>query len=346
MFFLLIQITLLMLISVSLQPRQPHFPLVESTELLPYDLVTTLSNDAHYIQDFSGGVVINTETNQPLRITFDHVSSTAGWSFDNTQLAFMNGSRTCTSPNDIGNLILFQTSTESITLFCHPLSNPYLAWSPFNETILSIGGQSLLDVTTGAFTNFTSTSVLDPNTVRTFVGFGRYLWDPTTQLPAAELVLSRQVNIDDELITSSIIEACTLPDRDQCVPFVDTLSSANVDVFDYLSHENWLLWGGHTTASGLPYALGPYAYEDRADTIIYLTDMLTNATQELYRFSSANMDTVGVGSLNWSPDAEVVALTLRNKVRDAELADLSVIGDDPIYSAGTLLLHLNWIERP
>jgi hypothetical protein len=325
------------------QSPESQFPTVTSTEVIPYDNVRIISNDAHYYQEvLSYSTVVDTVVDDTLLVSYGLLWASAGWSPNNEYLAYMNLDKPCTSPEDEDNLFLFHPQDGTLSRDCIPYDFYQVGsvqWSPSDSNLLAIvGPDQLYDVTSQTLKPFTFPSIPD---VATSVGYGKLLWDSNTGQPVAEVRLNQKFDFDAHpagLITHSVFEACAA----QCVPLVDTLKVADVDVSGWQLYGHWLLWGCGWSTTGLPTLIR--SVSDIENTAVYLTDLTTDQTQELFRFSSLGSTDLRTVDLGWSPDAATIALALYSTAPfdDGDLLPTPVPGLNHPRLYGTQLLHLTW----
>lgn len=341
--------TLFLLVSRSVldaQSSEMGFPTIISNEIFAYDDVVIFSNDVRYYQEtHSHNRVVDTLLDRVVFFDYEPYWTYAGWSPDNSKLAFFKWGAPCASPSDEANLFVFHMQDESTTQYCLPFDESNISiiqWSPFQDDRLAfVGPNQIFTLSDEVLTPFEFALEIDAEELENFVGYSRLLWDPLTQLPAAKIYVDKEHDFDAHsagLTTQSTFIACT----QQCVPILDTLSVANVDVNAWQLYDHWLLWEGFWPDTGLPTLVRRNS--DIADTSVFLTNIKTGTTEELFRFSSLGLNELRATGLSWSPDATTVALDLGSSAPLDISGPLptSVPGVNHSLFHGTLLLHLNW----
>lgn len=261
----------------------------------------------------------------------------AGWSIDNQRLLMLDSLR-CEL---IGtpNARIFHTLTEQDSPLCLPDRALLSDWSPVEPPVMYLYDRMLLNTDTGVITPFEPPTTLNNdilnNDLSHYSGYGKYLWDIDRKIPA--MVLDRlSANLPDGEITTSLFQVCTFR-REQCMPIFNTLDVSRVDVFDGTLNGHWLLWGGYLSGTGKAQRTGSNRDLD-SDMILYITNLTTGQTQEIFRFSSLRQPLLEVVNLlSWSPDRLTVAL------RVEQIAPLTVYDGAPLIPAdpATVILHLN-----
>jgi hypothetical protein len=348
-----LSVMLLLGIQVPVYAQLPptNFPTVASTEIFPRDDVYVFSNDAQfYYQPVPLNMIIDANSRVVLFASAkDFPGERIGWSVDNSYLAFMDSNNSCVSFTDEGNLILFNTQNREISRLCIPYhsSGLILQWSPFAGNILAfIGPNQLFNVETLEFTPFTFQKPTDANQLRNYVGYNQYLWDPVTQMPGAAVFLNDSIDygatsvnsseIAGDWIEQSVLEACS----NECIQFVDTLSVANNLAYRWYLNGQWLLWESSESTTGNPVLI--HSYSERADTAIYLTNIASGETQELFRFSSLGLTDIVPTFMGWSPDGRTIAMDLEEVNPSEDFLPTPDPTCDPCYRHGSLLIHLDW----
>ncbi|HEX3053214.1 MAG TPA: hypothetical protein VHP83_21325 [Aggregatilineaceae bacterium] len=311
--------------------------------------VHSFSSDLHYyFRPTNSKRIIDAQTNAILFSSESIPQEKAGWSIGGTYLAFMDGTQACLSANDEGNLILFDAVTETISRLCIPFGISdisALQWSPFEDGELAILGPNvLLNVISQETTSFKVPSELDAADVKRYVGYDRTLWDPATGCVAAWLKDDFSISYESAPEGTYLyysLEACS--GGGVCVPLVDTLNVANSRAFDRQLYGHWLLWGGYENASNQPL----FFYSQTAPitaAVIYLTDLQTGITQELFRYFNPDLPHWLPHTVVWSPNGRAIALDLENLNPYAD--DPLIFNPDPTITYpirnGTVIAQLDW----
>lgn len=322
------------------------FPVVVSTELFPFDEVEFFTNDLHYYFTYRLTKSIVDTTNSDLIFrSMQPGSSIAGWSKESSYLAFEERRGDCLVGENEGDLVIFNAMTSEISRFCLPsdYKGGVIKWSPFDEyhlALIEANQGVLLDVRTQELVPFTLSGEIDIDELDQLVGYDNYLWNPTTGFPEAWVRISSDSNPANHRLTRSVFEACT----SQCFPLLDVLSTypSSGSVFEFRLWNHWLVWALDEFVDGIPYTLNSDTIPQISDTVVYVTDLRTLASQPLFRFSSLHYDDLLVTSLGLSPDGSTIALPLRSIERQEGVE----IDPTPLFDIGSVLLHLNWPTSP
>jgi hypothetical protein len=324
------------------QDSARDFPVVTEHEIINAEErdYFSISNNAEYIY----GCYLRLGSCGLLnKVTDEGTSLTPGdglltyWSKDNRFLITTNLTPPCESSLDDPNIVVFDTQTETVSNLCLNDGFVSLKWSPIIPTSALVNSQYLLDFTTMQTSPFSPpVSSISQQDLERYVGYDRYLWDPDTNTLAGVLYFGQDTN--GSFFDHSAFEICTYH-LEQCITVLNTLDYSGVDVFRWGLNGNWLLWAGHLAASG--QAEPSRNPTRRSDTIVYITDIVTGATQELFRFSSLARNDVYVRDMAWSPDGHTVALSL------GAFNPPTPMPPGPEYTpsdfrAGVLLLTLDW----
>ncbi|HEX2906175.1 MAG TPA: hypothetical protein VHO69_04900 [Phototrophicaceae bacterium] len=306
------------------------FPSIRSYEIVnTYGDFIAVSNEGKYIflcWDSTATCYMWNKETQELTLLAETRGIFTKWSVDNSQLITTDETIACPSDPSQYSLIRFTTQNQTVSRICVPAKYVVLDWSPIQSQMLYVSSRQILDTDTLQFVKFSPPDTLNPDDLKNYVGYGNNLWDVRTGFPAARMFHKRLDENIDGIIDHSELFACAFGSK-SCVSIVNSLNYANADVFDWELYQNWLLWGGHLAKTG-EAKFTTFRPEDRADTVLYLTDIATGTTQEIFRFSSLQLTDTYVNTLAWSPDGETIALSLKKET--------------PIYQTNTLLLQLNW----
>ena len=340
------------------QDDDNSLPRVASTEMVDAyigDVSFAISNKGDFVYTCQGLGSCSIwsrqtgETNEP----FYPGAAGSYWSIDNSLLVTMDKDNGCSSNPRQYNLVLFSTQNHAISRHCSPESPYFSSWSPFTPSQIYTG--PLLDLNTFQSTSFSYITSLDLSDLNHYQGYGDTFWDVSTHLPVGTIFLKQEENYQLQF-TQSEFHICTL-DGKQCLPFVNTLDIAPVDVFAYKLYKNWILWAGHASADGQAMNIRYRSFEIE-DTILYMTDFYTGSTQELFRFSSLGLTSQYITDMAWSPDGKTIGLALwPDEIDPALLPTLPPPGTHLIIPSSTppgtpaptpmnlpdlLLLHIVW----
>ena len=336
----------------NIQAQHSPFPIVGSYEtheiLVPFGF--KISNGAEYlIQTHRDNLYIKSP--QSIKDIFFYSSGlnvTAGWSSGNDRIA-VGSTQEALCPFGAAQtyLTIIDAITWERTTMCLPLDAAKLSltWSPFAETVLFANEEWLIDLE--AETMARSTDAGYPNVAvapSASVGHDRYLWDPETQMPSG--VIDFQTTTLQPIATEAFAapEPATIEDawfeycaftggyRSACHSILDVKDAfPRTYVTDWqISANNILAWLAVESNSDDPLpALGIHR-EQYHDTVLYMTDLMTLETREIFRLSELGMENTFSSALDWSPDGNTIGLNLSD-------------GINPRGGGQQLLvLHLDW----
>jgi hypothetical protein len=324
------------------QGVQSGFPTVGNVRILGIDLPTasfSISNQAHYLFRCSypsGACFVQDTATRQLTMLAAQNSDFGRWSIDNSHLTISAPDATCQTSSGY-KMVTFVTSLGVIVENCAPIPFIVFANSPMNPQLISVAGQTLFNTNDLSMQSLNPVNTISEQEIRDTVGYGNTLWNSTTQTPLA--TLNHRVIDNNDVIISSNINACAQTNASCTVQLVDTLAVAPVYVFDEIANGRWILWAGHTSPDGQPRTSSNNP-NLRADTILYISDIVTGSTQEIYRLSSLNRPELYAMNVAWSPDARTVAISLRNS--QPPTWDPNALLDPNRYEAGILIVDLNW----
>jgi hypothetical protein len=231
---------------------------------------------------------------------------------------------------------------------CIPFDNELytLAWSPFSDNILFANDTWLIDLENQASTQDYGDEErygfgYQPDQ---FVGYGRYLWNKDLQTPSGVIELHTTISrpastdafapVEPATIESAQLEYCALSGavRAPCQQLLDiTTHFPRAFVYDWqIATNNMMVWLAAESNSDEPIGALGINRDQYADTVLYMTDLTTLETREIFRLSELGMENVFSNALDWSPDGTTIALNLS----DAISTDAS--------GQQLLILHLEW----
>ncbi len=360
-FYCLLALSLLPSQAVSSQTPTIKFPTVMTAEIVDFDPAADfrISNDAKYVYrriPSLGSAVW--ERGDPLRNYFGvggpGPTVTAGWSKNDTWFVEAEPGDGCTYPQLETTFVVFEVGTKKSTKFCIPVDFDGLvvAWSSVADPVLLMNEKWLLDIQTRRITRANFPSMVSLDNTDKFVGYGPYLWNPSTQSPEASVRMNSIQDVKTQQTTQafSLCPLHVLGDNSACSPFLDLRAYGQIRVSGWkLSRAaNMLLWGGqelpqasgatpHATQPATPSAAPSTAtavISGKPDTVLFLTELKTGATREIFRLSDLNDDRLFVlDPFDWSSDGKTIALRLRKADKNRPFA---------ADSAGTLLVRLEW----
>jgi hypothetical protein len=300
------------------QSDDKNLPHVVSTETLDSyigDIAFAISNNGDFVYSCAGMGscwIWSRQTREAIESFYPGTDSY--WSIDNSLLVTKDKDNNCSSDPKQYELVLFSTQSREISRHCSPESAYFYSWSPFNPS--EFYGGSVLDLNTFQAESFSYPTTLDLSDLDHYQGYGNTFWDVSTQLPVGTIFLKIQNN-NQLQFTQSEFHICTL-DGEQCLPILDTLTVAPVDVFAYKLYKHWILWAGHASSEGQAISIQGRPWKIN-DTILYMTDFYTGSTHELFRFSSLGLTSQYISDMAWSPDGQTVGLALSNNEIDPAL---------------------------
>ncbi len=200
---------------------------------------------------------------------------------------------------------------------CIPLDSQSLSlsWSPLSDNILFANEKRLIDLKnqtlTADYAKADSGFQIDQ-----LVGYGRYLWSVEKQTPSAVIDLRTTVftptpaepfgPADRPTIESAEFEYCDLTGgvRGPCQPILDiTTNYPGVFVHDWqIATNNMLVWlAAESNSTEIP-AISGVLPDQYVDTVLYMTDLSTLETREIFRLSELGIENVYSSALDWSPE--------------------------------------------
>jgi hypothetical protein len=311
---------------VKLSAQGDHFPVIATYYIwedvnAPPNFLISNTEMYIYMPHSEEAFIRPMENTQAVVLYTSGLQSAAGWSASGRYFSLgMQNPITCKFPEAESYLIIYDVETNTQTAFCIPLETHLLnlAWSPFNENLIFANEEWLIDLTTQTMER-TYNGIYPGNQVSDYVGYDHYLWDIETHKPGAVVDLKTSVSTDPNtpvVIESAIFEFCQLSGgaRRECNTVVDVTGNyPGEHVFDWQIANNMLLWGAHESGSTEKVSMLGIAPGDRTDTVLYITDLNTGETRELFRLSQLGIENVFTDDLDWSPDANTIALNLRQK---------------------------------
>jgi hypothetical protein len=308
-----------------------------------------ISNGAAFMFEPLGEEVFVSSPESPLDVLYHGPGDvvTAGWSASNRYFAVAStGETRCTFGAAETCLTIIDMQTREKNSLCIPLglTQLSLAWSPFTDTVLFANETWLLDLEQPTMTPDPSEyGVPSDDQIGSGTGYGRYLWNPDTQTPSGIIDLRTTVYtptstepfglVEPSTIEGAWFDHCLLAwgSRWMCAPIIDVTNDyPGVFVYDWQVANSMLAWlAVESNSDGPVEALGVHR-DQYHDTVLYMTDLNTRETREIFRLSELGMENVFSNDLDWSPDANTIGLNLSQ-----------AIGSN---SAGErlLVLHLDW----
>jgi hypothetical protein len=314
--------------------QQGVFPRVTSYEIFERFVTSDfrISNDAAYMFEpwLSGELFIRSpESSTDILYHGSGYFMAAGWSADNTHVAVgtINYEK-CPFAAAQTYVTVIDMETKETTSMCIPFRKRglSLAWSPFNDRVLFANETWVIDLerqtaipdsseVNGAFSDFQAT----PS-----VGYDRYLWDLDRHTPLAVIDLGTTVHrpVSTEpfvspgppTIESAWFDYCLLGDgyRTVCKPIIDiTTGYPGAFVYDWqVNADNLLAWLAAESDLTGPLDVQGIRGEHYLDTVLYMTDLSTLETREIFRLSELDMEGVYSNALDWSPDGKTIGLSV------------------------------------
>lgn len=264
------------------------------------------------------------------------------WSADSQYLAITSNLYPCKFPEVETTLVIVNLAeTEKFTQ-CLPFqySDLRITWSPLTSNLLLFNDLWIFDVSEISITSvgkkfdnridffdFRRDFQLDGQNER-YIGLDKYIWD-VNGAPLAKLTYERVV-ADNSNIQQNQFKLCGLPGTfanpyNSCSTIIEIPS--NLQVFYYgLSTQDVskLLWVAHENDDN---ASSLFRLDNYLDTVIFMTAILTDETQEIFRLSSLESEQIFVrNGVDWSSDGTTIALTYarfegempRRAIRDSE----------------------------
>jgi hypothetical protein len=312
------------------------FPIVANYEIFDTTVLPDfkISNDAAFMFEPLVLEIFINSPESPTDILYIGPADTvtAGWSANNRYIAVAStGEDRCTFGAAETYLTLIDMQTTEKNSLCIPLDAQRLdlAWSPFTDTVLFVNETWLLDLEQPTMTRdpgeYESSS---GDQIGPAVGYGRYLWNPDTQTPSGVIDLRTAVYspeppepfapLEPSTITGAWFDHCSLIEgrRTMCHPIMDiTTDYPGAFVYDWqINADAMMVWLAVERNSDGPVEARGVHRDQYRDTVLYMTDLSTLETREIFRLSELDMEGMFSNDLDWSPDANTIGLNLSRAI--------------------------------